>query len=99
MVVFVSRHRGASDWALRKGLRVDRTAAHLDAETVSPGDIVVGSLPVHVAAQVCERGGRYFHLTLDVPEAMRGTELSAEQMERAGARLEEYRVERLEERA
>lgn len=96
MVVFISRHRGAMEWVAQQGLHMDRMAAHLDAETVTPGDIVVGSLPIHVAARVCERGGRYFHLTLELPEAMRGAELTAEQMDGAGARLEEYRVEKAE---
>jgi CRISPR-associated protein Csx16 len=89
---FVTRHAGARDWAEREGIQVDRVVEHLDVETVGPGDTVIGSLPVNLAARVCERGGRYLHLALEVPAEMRGKELTAEDMRRLGARVEEYRV-------
>lgn len=57
--------------------------------------IVVGSLPVNLAAAVCARGGRYFHLSLELPLDWRGRELSPDDMRRFGARLEEFRVEPL----
>lgn len=91
---FVTRHAGAVDWARRRG--IDATMkAHLDLEQVRPGDTVLGTLPVHLAAQVNERGGRYLHLELNVPEAARGAEWSAEDMERFGAELVEYRIARV----
>lgn len=96
-VYFVSRHPGARDWARGEGLAVDRVVAHLDPESVSAGDVVVGSLPVNLAAQVCERGGRYLHLSLALPAGLRGRELSAGQLRDLGARLEEYRVCRVTE--
>jgi len=95
-VWFVTRHPGAVDWAARRGLDA-RLIAHLDPETVQPGDIVAGSLPVHLAARVCERGGRYFHLELTVPPDLRGAQLDADTMDRLGARLTEFRVERVAE--
>lgn len=91
---FVSRHPGALEWAARQGLQIDRFATHLDPAEVRCGDVVVGSLPVNLAAVVCQRGGRYLNLSLSVPAELRGKELSADQLERLGARLEEYRVER-----
>ena len=90
--LFVSRHPGALDWAAGEGLAVDRVVAHLDVETVQPGDVVIGTLPIHLAARVCERGGRYLHLSLELPPDWRGRELSAADLRRFGARLEEYRV-------
>ena len=63
--------------------------------TRHPGDVVIGTLPVHIVAEICARGGRYLHLTLDVPPQARGRELTADDMERFGARLEEYEVKRL----
>jgi CRISPR-associated protein Csx16 len=39
---------------------------------VQPGDLVIGTLPAQIAARICERGGRYQHLTLDLPENLRG---------------------------
>ena len=92
---FVSRHPGAADWALEQGLAVDRAVAHLDPAEVEAGDVVIGTLPVNLAAQVCARGARYLHLTLDLPADWRGQELSAADMQACGVRLEEYRVERL----
>ena len=72
--------------------RVDRVVDHLDVESIEPGDTVIGSLPVDLAARVCERGGRYLHLALELPAGLRGTDLTAEDMRRLGARIEEYRV-------
>ena len=89
---FVTRHPGARDWAAAEGLTVDRVIGHLDPAIIAPGDIVVGSLPVNLAAGVCARGAAYLHLSLDLPAELRGRELSAEQMRTCGARLERYVV-------
>lgn len=90
---FVSRHPGALEWAARQGLQIDRFATHLDPAEVQGGDTVIGSLPVNLAAVVCHRGGRYLNLSVTLPAELRGKELSADQLERLGARLEEYRIE------
>ena len=92
---FVSRHPGAADWLREQGLVVDRRVAHLDPAEVGPGDTVIGTLPVHLAAAVCARGARYLHLTLDLPPDWRGRELSAADMAACGTRLEEYRVKKV----
>ena len=88
---FITRHPGAREWALRLGLEAG-VVAHLDPGTVAPGDIVMGTLPVHLAAAVCARGGRYLHLTLDLPPEARGRDLTADEMAGYGARLTEYVV-------
>ncbi len=95
--LFVTRHGGAREWAARQGLRVDEFLAHLDPRSINPGDLVIGSLPVHLVAEICRRGGRYKHLSMQVPPEARGRELTAEEMERYGARLEEFRVTRPDE--
>lgn len=87
---FVTRHPGAVAWAQRRGLAVDRQLAHLDPEQIAPGDTVIGTLPVNLVARVCARGGRYLHLSLDLPAEARGRELTADELERYGARLEAY---------
>lgn len=92
---FVTRHPGAIEWAQRKGLHVDRQITHLDPETILPGDTVIGILPVHLAAQVCARGARYLSLALDLPSDARGRELSADELEACGARLEAYEITRV----
>ncbi len=92
---FVTRHPGAVEWARSQGLVVDRRVSHLDPEKIRAGDVVIGTLPVHLAGRVCAAGARYLHLSLDLPVADRGRELSAKDLERCGARLEEYRVCRI----
>lgn len=92
---FVSRHPGALHWADEEGIQVDELISHLDTAIITPGDQVIGSLPVNLAAEVCRRGGRYLNLSLELTPELRGRELSVEQMRACGARLEEYRIERL----
>ncbi len=94
-VWFVSRHAGAVEWAERRGIGVDRLVSHLDPTDIRPGDTVIGTLPVHLAAEVCARGARYLHLSLDLPPEMRGRDLSADDMDACNARLEEYGIQRV----
>jgi len=89
---FITRHPGAIEWARRHGLSVDRHIIHLDPADVRPGDLVLGTLPVNLAADVCAKGARYLNLSLDLPAEARGRELSTDDLERYGARLEEYLV-------
>lgn len=90
--LFITRHPGAVEWAERHGLCVDVRLAHLDPASIQPGDVVIGTLPVNLAAAVCARGGRFLNLSLDLPPEARGRELSADDLERYGARLEAYSV-------
>ena len=91
-VYFVSRHPGALQWAAQEGIAVDARISHLDTGIIQAGDIVIGSLPVNLAAEVCARGARYLHLSLAVPPELRGQELSADDLRRLGASLREFRV-------
>ena len=91
---FVSRHAGAIEWAARQGLAVDRLVHHLDPDQVGGGDTVMGSLPVNLAAAVCQRGARYLHLSIELPPELRGKELSADQLDQLGAKMCEYRLEK-----
>lgn len=92
---FVSRHAGARAWAGRN------LGEHLDVDelpglaTLRPGDVLCGTLPAHLAAEVVERGVRYRHLRMDLPLEVRGSELSADEMEAHGARLIDLEVRRL----
>lgn len=72
---------------------MDRFVSHLEPSEVAAGDCIYGSLPVHLAAAVCARGARYFHLAVDLPAGRRGQELSAADLDALGARLEEYRID------
>lgn len=90
---FVSRHAGAIEWAMRQGLIVERLITHLDIAEVEQGDTVIGTLPVNLAAAVCARGARYLNLSVHLPRVARGQELSADELEHYGARLEAYSVQ------
>lgn len=89
---FVTRHPGAVEWAKRKNLFVDHQVEHLDLDVIAPGDTVIGVLPVNLVAEVCQRGARFISLSLELPLDARGKELSADDLERLGAKLEEFYV-------
>ena len=89
---FVSRHPGALEWMRQHGPAFDRHVPHLELTDVQSGDQVIGTLPVHLAAQVCERGAGYWHLVLDMPEEARGRELSAEQLAYLGVTLTSFDI-------
>ena len=89
---FVGRHAGAVAWARAHGLSAATFVDHLDADAVGRGDIVVGTLPMHIAAAVCARGARFVFLAMETPPRARGREFSAPDMRRFAARLVEYEV-------
>jgi CRISPR-associated protein Csx16 len=89
---FVSRHAGALQWLEQQGICVDRCVAHLDPAQLEAGDKVIGTLPVHLAGQVCARQAQYWHLSMDVPANKRGSELSLADMHACDARLEPFLV-------
>lgn len=89
---FVSRHPGAIAWARQKNLEIDHWVEHLDLSQPQPGDNVIGSLPINLAAQLCAADIGYWHLSLYIPESLRGVELSAEQLHQLDARLEAFYI-------
>lgn len=91
-VWFVSRHAGAISWMKKQGIKVDRWVAHLDTGEVTAGDIVIGTLPVHLAAAVCARGARFFFLELHLRAEQRGRELDEADMLSARSLIREYFV-------
>ena len=92
-VFIVTRHAGAQRWLAMRGIQGE-LHPHFDTAQVKPGDQVVGTLPIPLAADVVERGGVYFHLDLRVPPEYRGKELTAEDMDRFGAKITGYVVRR-----
>ena len=88
----VSRHPGAHGWAMR--LAYDEIVGSLDINQINAGDVVYGTLPIALAAEVIARGARFISLTLDTPPALRGRELTSKQMAACGARVEEFFIER-----
>jgi len=95
--LIVTRHSGAVAWLEQKGFRGE-VITHLSPEQVSKGDTIVGVLPVHIVAELKEKGAQVFIIVLpQVPSEMRGHELSPEQMDEFGARLLEVEVLKLRE--
>ncbi len=91
----VSRHHGAVEWMDYMGYHYDRHLTHLhDYAMLNSGDTVIGSLPINIVADLNERGVCYQHLSLYVPESLRGMELSAVQLSELDAKLECYEVRR-----
>lgn len=87
---FVSRHPGARNWACEQKLQVNHWCDHLDINKVKAGDIVIGTLPLPLAVEVCQRGAEYWHLALELPANLRGVELSTRDLHLLGARLVRY---------
>jgi len=91
-VIFVSRHQGAWDWF--RAREADAVLLeHLDVASVQTGDRIVGNLPMNLAAEICQRGARFEALIVPRSAGDRHQELSAEDLDRAGAYLQAYQVE------
>ena len=94
--IFVSDHCGAHEWAKEQGIDAE-IVTHLDTAIISTGDMVIGTLPAQMIAEICSRGGRYKHLVIDLGPEDRGKNLSAREMERLGARLTEIFAEEVQD--
>lgn len=93
---FVSRHAGAKQWAQNQALTVDEWLDHLDTRLIQPGDVVMGVLPVQMAADICQRGGRYLQLVIYTPSEKRGHEFNSEDLLEMDAKLIEFNVNELD---
>jgi len=91
---FVSRHPGALEWMKNSGTQFDKHVTHLNLDEVGEGDVVIGSLPVNIVADVCHKKAKYIHLSIRVNAEDRGKELSANQLADYDATLEEYFAEK-----
>ncbi|WP_374326929.1 CRISPR-associated protein Csx16 [Azonexus sp.] len=91
--IFVSRHPGAIAWARRHpwGMLAE-FVTHLEVSDVSADDVVIGTLPIHLVAEICARGAHYLHLAISLKNTQRGSELSADELDAAGAHLVAYRA-------
>ena len=76
---FISRHPGAIKWVKLQNIQIDRFESHLDTSLVQAGDVVIGTLPIHLAAEVCQKGVKFYFLSINVTPEQRGTELTEQQ--------------------
>ena len=95
MKYFISRHPGAIEWSAHQKLAIDKHLPHIKIDSIKAEDKVYGTLPIQMAARICEIGADYYHLSLDLPVNLRGTELSATDMVVCNARLEQYQVKKV----
>ena len=93
----VTRHSGAVSWARRQGIHFDRHVENLDASQVHAGDIVIGTLPMHVASDICSRGAEFWALSLTIGQNDMGRELSSEELARRGASLKRFIITEIAE--
>lgn len=94
----VTRHAATRGWIANRGYQEARVVPHLTAELIAAltqGDVVIGTLPIQLIAEVGERGARYVHLSIDMTPDMRGVELTEADIDRLGGRLEEFKVSRV----
>ncbi len=85
--LIVTRHVGAVDWLQRQGIEGD-IIPHATAEAVA-GRHVIGNLPLHLASYA----ESITTITMpSLPPEWRGKNLTAEQMEEAGATLQRFVV-------
>lgn len=92
---FISRHQGAIEWVKQQGIGIDRFVTHLDITLIQKGDVVIGTLPIHLAAEVCQKGAKFYFLSVNVSEHQRGLELTAEQLSAQQCTLEPFYIKKL----
>ena len=90
--IFVIRHQGAREWMKKQSIEIDQWTDDIDLNNVKAGDVVIGILPMQLAAEVCEKGAEFIALQINVPKEMRGTELSLGDLEKMNCSLIPYFV-------
>lgn len=94
---FISRHQGAIDWIKQQPVEIDRFESHLDVNLIQANDVVIGTLPVHLAAQVCAKGAKFYFLSVNVTPEQRGTELTAEELIAQHCTIEPFSIQKIKE--
>jgi CRISPR-associated protein Csx16 len=89
---FISRHTAAIEWVRLQSFSVDRWVSHLDPALIEAGDVVIGTLPMHLAEAVCKRGATFYFLLLPLQQEQRGQELALDDMLAAGCSVQRYLV-------
>ena len=93
-VWFVSRHQGAIEWIQKQNVKIDQFVTHLDAKKVQNNDIVIGTLPIHLAAEICAKGAKFYFLTVNVTKEQRGKELTYQQLMEQNCSIQPFYIEK-----
>lgn len=94
-VWFISRHQGAIDWVKQQPIQIDRFESHLDVNLIQAEDTVIGTLPIHLAAEVCQKGAKFYFLSINVRPEQRGIELTQAQLVEQGCSIEPFSIQKL----
>ncbi|WP_424945010.1 CRISPR-associated protein Csx16 [Bisgaardia hudsonensis] len=62
---------------------------------IQAGDIVIGTLPIHIAEQVCAKKATFYFLSVNVSQEQRGQELTSEQLVQQGCSIQPYYIQKL----
>ncbi|MDG6882239.1 putative CRISPR-associated protein, VVA1548 family [Phocoenobacter uteri] len=92
---FISRHQGAIDWIKSQQIDVDQFVDHLDMDMVKQGDTVIGTLPIHLAAQVCKKGAKFYFLSVNVTKEQRGRELNKNELVKQECKLQQFMIKEI----
>lgn len=93
-VYFVSRHIASVEWFKKQEIEVDVWLTHLDDETpLRADDVVIGNLPINIVATLSSKRIHYIHLSIEVPEELRGVELSFDHLNKYPPKLLAFRVQ------
>ncbi len=91
MIIIVTRHPGAIDWLQEKGFKGD-IVPHLLGDSISPGNIYIGMLPIPMIQKILDAGSRFYLLIMPgVTQAQRDREMTPAEMDAAGAKLVEIK--------
>lgn len=90
--IIVTRHAGLVSWLKSHGIEGE-VISHVDSHEQVMGKDIFGILPLHLAA-VCDSLTTVDMPTLPVEK--RGLDISAEEMEKYGAKMSRYVVRKVE---
>lgn len=89
MIYIVTRHEGVVKWLRSKGYH-GTVIPHLIPKDIVQDSLYIGILPIPLIKAILDKGSRFFLLTLpDMGFSERGSELTPEEMDLAGATLTE----------
>ena len=93
MIYLVSRHPGALQWLLDLGIEPTAVITHWqDDYKFTPNSCVIGNLPLDLIASLSGNNIRYLHINVTIPKRLRGHELTANELRKLGAHLQEFTV-------
>lgn len=91
VIYIVTRHEGAVLWLRSKGY-AGTVVPHLERGQIEGGNLYIGVLPIPMVKAVLDAGSRFLLLVLPgVAFSERGTSMTPEEMDLAGAHLIEVK--------